>query len=225
MRNIWVWSDTHFDHVNIIRFSKRKPWIKEGDLVPPEPNEDGNVSDIWNWVSKEIAIERTTQMNEEMIQWHNELIKPGDEVWHLGDICLGRGDVRFRVEELVKSLNGQYNWVFGNHDNRHARKADGFQFKGHYAELRKVGPDKQMFVLSHYAMRTWNKRHHGTIQLYGHSHGSLPEDPMALQCDVGVDCWNYRPVHIDEIMAYMADKKEKIENEDGNWQGEDHHRR
>jgi calcineurin-like phosphoesterase family protein len=40
-------------------------------------------------------------------------------------------------------------------------------------------------VLCHYAMRTWNKSHYNSWQLYGHSHGGLA--PWGKQHDVGLD--------------------------------------
>ncbi len=57
-------------------------------------------------------------------------------------------------------------------------------------------------VLSHYAFRVWNRSHHGAIHLYGHSHGNLPGDSQS--CDVGVDCWGFFPVTLDEIKARIA---------------------
>lgn len=175
------------------------------------------------WASKEIAEARVKEMNEMLLDNFNELVDPRDEVWHLGDLCMSKKNCRERTEYFAKRMNGQLNWVFGNHDHRDSRRAEGFNVKTHYHELRKVGPNKHMFVLMHYAMRVWNKRHHGAIHLYGHSHGSLPEDPNALSCDVGVDCWDYKPVHLDEILQRMATKKRHLEQGGVNWRGEDHH--
>jgi len=42
--------------------------------------------------------------------------------------------------------------------------------------------------------------------LFGHSHGTLPDDANALSIDVGVDCNNYFPFTFDQIKAKM-DKK------------------
>jgi calcineurin-like phosphoesterase family protein len=38
--------------------------------------------------------------------------------------------------------------------------------------------------------------------LYGHSHGRLPGTRTSL--DVGVDCWSYLPVTLDEIRDRLA---------------------
>ena len=64
----------------------------------------------------------------------------------------------------------------------------------------------QRIVLSHYAMRIWDRSHFGTWHLFGHSHGSMPDDPTSRSLDVGVDVWNYRPVSYEQIKARMATK-------------------
>ena len=46
-----------------------------------------------------------------------------------------------------------------------------------------------------------NKSHHGSLMLYGHSHGSLPGTDQSL--DVGVDCWDLAPTNLEKIMARM----------------------
>ena len=216
--NIFFTSDTHYDHSNVIRFSRR-PQFQEGDEVL---NEAGKHV----WASKEIADARVKQMNEEMLEAHNELVRPGDTVYHLGDFIYPKGrkaDATKRVEWWVKQLHGHYHWVFGNHDYGPARRAEGFASKQYYKELRNIGEGKDMFVLMHYAMRVWNKRHHGAIHLYGHSHGNLPQSPNSLSWDVGVDCNDMVPVHIYEVLRRVKETKALMDVQCINWRGEDHH--
>lgn len=54
-------------------------------------------------------------------------------------------------------------------------------------------------------MRTWNKSHYGNWQLYGHSHGSLPEND-SLSMDVGVDPNNYFPISFEQVSDRMSKK-------------------
>ncbi len=54
----------------------------------------------------------------------------------------------------------------------------------------------------HYSCRVWDKSHHGSILLYGHSHGSLSDDG-SRSMDVGVDTNNLYPYHLDEILDRM----------------------
>lgn len=60
-------------------------------------------------------------------------------------------------------------------------------------------------------MRTWHKQHKGAIQLYGHSHGMLPEDPNLLSMDIGVDSQDFAPVDFESVRLYMEWKSNSIE--------------
>ena len=61
-------------------------------------------------------------------------------------------------------------------------------------------------MVCYYAMRVWNRAHHGAWHLYGHSHGKLPEAATFLSMDVGVDTHDFRPWHFDEINLLMTEK-------------------
>ena len=50
-------------------------------------------------------------------------------------------------------------------------------------------------------MRTWPKSFHGSIQLYGHSHGKLI--PEGRQMDVGVDINNFCPVPFQQVKKLL----------------------
>ena len=47
---------------------------------------------------------------------------------------------------------------------------------------------------------------------YGHSHGNLPDEPLALSLDVGVDTHEFRPWHFDEIQSVMQAKAQARES-------------
>jgi calcineurin-like phosphoesterase family protein len=55
-----------------------------------------------------------------------------------------------------------------------------------------------LVVCSHYAYEVWNKSHHGSIHVHGHSHGKLPTK-LKNRVDVGFNIWN-RPLSIVEIV-------------------------
>jgi calcineurin-like phosphoesterase family protein len=55
--------------------------------------------------------------------------------------------------------------------------------------------------LSHYSHRSWKKSFHGSWHLFGHSHGKRA--PYCQSFDVGVDCWNFTPVELEEVRAKM----------------------
>jgi calcineurin-like phosphoesterase family protein len=146
------------------------------------------------------------EMNEKLVLNWNANVKPGDVVYHLGDFALCDAE---RAIAIVKRLAGQKYLVFGNHDKALRKDKD---FLGHWIwtkDMTDITVGSQRIVLAHYAMRVWNQSHRGAWQLHGHSHGSLKEEPHLLQCDVGVDCWNQRPVSFEELAAKMAKKEYK----------------
>lgn len=85
-RNIWVISDTHFNHENIIKFCNR-------------------------------PFESAKEMNEQMVEKWNSVVKPQDKVYHLGDVYMGGGFGREYTAKLLSSLNGHKRLILGNHDN------------------------------------------------------------------------------------------------------------
>jgi calcineurin-like phosphoesterase family protein len=58
-------------------------------------------------------------------------------------------------------------------------------------------------------MRVWNQSHRGALHLYGHSHGTLPDDANSKSFDVGVDCHDYHPISLDRVLAIMATKQQE----------------
>jgi len=50
-------------------------------------------------------------------------------------------------------------------------------------------------VLCHYAMKTWWASHYDSVHFYGHSHGKL-QDSQPRSRDIGVDTTNYYPLEI-----------------------------
>jgi len=86
MANIFVISDTHFGHANILNFKK----------------EDG--SPLRNFESGE-------EMDEHMIDRWNAVVKTSDHVYHLGDVAMKRDCI-----QTVKRCNGHKRLVRGNHD-------------------------------------------------------------------------------------------------------------
>ena len=126
-------------------------------------------------------------------------MKSNDEIYHLGDFSFSK-----RPDITARRLNGRKYLVRGNHDKQHHVDliAQTFLWVKDYYSM-KVG--KQKFVLFHYPIRNWHHCYKGAIQLYGHSHGGSPD--FGKSTDVGVDCWDYKPVHIDTILEYMKDKE------------------
>lgn len=131
----------------------------------------------------------------------NKTIKPGDLTYILGDVCWGSD------YSLLKELNGQKIVIKGNHDNEKtlikARKEGVIQ---QFYDVKGVRIDGQYIWMSHYAHRTWPLKHYGAWHIYGHSHGTIPDEGKST--DVGVDCWNFYPVSFKELQQRFKDDEE-----------------
>lgn len=133
-------------------------------------------------------------MNHTIISKWNDAVSYNTRVYCLGDICFARKDEQFR--EMIGQLNGKITLILGNHDNFKMVRRNKDLFE-EVVPVKEIRHDGQTIVLNHYAQRTWNKSHHGSIHLYGHSHGTLP--PYGYSFDVGVDSWNFAPVSWTQV--------------------------
>ncbi len=154
-------------------------------------------------------------MNENMIGVWNATVRPVDLVYHLGDFGLAPMSV---LDGIRRRLNGRIHLIRGNHDKKDVTKL-GFEWVKDYFKLRVEDPDtrdgRRKVILSHYAFLVWDQSHRGSWNLYGHSHGTLPDDPNSRHIDVGWDVFG-RPFEYEEIKAIMAKKT---------WKPKDHHGR
>jgi calcineurin-like phosphoesterase family protein len=130
--------------------------------------------------------------DEALIANWNEMVRPEDEIWHLGDFRLGRnGD----CDDLLSRLNGHKHLIVGNNDPESTIAATQWASVQHYAELKLEG---YHLIMCHYAFRTWNQMGKKSINLHGHSHGRLK--PFPRQFDVGVDAQSLKPVTLHDIL-------------------------
>jgi len=154
------------------------------------------------------------EMDAALIRNWNVRVQPSDAVYHLGDFSFGD---KAAVRRYRERLNGRINLVRGNHEKK-SRDFNGiFESVADLSEITiTVAGAGQRVALCHYAMRVWPHSHHRRWHLYGHSHGTLRDDPHALSLDVGEDCWDYAPVSAAQILRKMAAKE---------WRPVDHHGR
>jgi len=151
------------------------------------------------------------EMNEFLIQKWNEKIKPDDVVWHLGDFAFCGKD---KAIEILERLNGEKNWILGNHDYGLVKKIGPYfdeildytllkihlNYEADDGEIRQY---HQPIVLCHFPILSWDMMRHGSWHLHGHCHGTLPKT-SALRLDVGVDCHNYSPISVEDIQNIFA---------------------
>ncbi len=133
-------------------------------------------------------------MDEAIVERWNDVVKPEDHIWHLGDFAIRQSEAR--MADLLAQLRGCKHLVTGNNDAAVTTSLAGWSSVQSYAELL-IG--ERLGVLCHYAFRTWRDMSRGAVNLHGHSHGRLK--PLPRQVDVGVDVWDFRPQPLERLLA------------------------
>jgi len=215
MSDIHFTSDTHLDHGNVIWYCDR-PFVTDelralkADYDKAKKTNASNfnvISNAYHGLMK-VAV---AKMNETITERWNDKIKPGDTVYHIGDVLFCDAE---KAASMLKRLHGKKFLIYGNHDKtikHNAELRSLFVKCSDYHEIRV--PDsaaprgEQMIVMSHYPFIVWNKSHHGSWMIHGHSHGGLKYPFEAKILDAGVDAHNLTPINYDEIKAIMKTKK------------------
>ena len=137
------------------------------------------------------------EMDEELIRRWNVLVKPSDTVYHLGDFAFKSSGP---IEMYYNRLQGRKVVILGNHDvPNNIRRVCYEVYDTLYLRYNGL-----RFWLAHYAHRVWPKSHKGTMHLFGHSHGEMPNWGRSM--DVGVDAvQGYAPISLDEVVALIGD--------------------
>lgn len=193
MINTWFTSDHHFGHKNILAFEK-------------DARKFSCVED----------------MNETMVKHWNEVVKPKDIVFHLGDFAFGKANLVY-----AGRLNGHKKLIMGNHDCYSSQ--DYLQY---FEKLYGMIHWKDC-VLSHMPI---HMNEHGSrwfLNVHGHLHSKLVKSPVfekfKIDTDQGimefnkagyeevdrnyfnvsVEQNNFYPFHADEILARAKEVRDR----------------
>lgn len=177
---VFITSDLHINHSNIIKYSNR-------------------------------PFENVHEMNDAIIKNWNSVVSNEDIVFNLGDFsfCNDTCTIKF-----LEQLNGVQYFIYGNHDKvmksdkvqNYCKRTNKIKLFSDVFELNYKG---SFIFMSHYAHRTWNRSHRGSLHLYGHSHGTLPG--IGRSMDVGVDSTDmnssFTPFLLERVIEYLTDKE------------------
>lgn len=138
-----------------------------------------------------------------IIAKHNEIVRPTDHFWFIGDISLHA--TTSYVEDLLKQLKGILHFLKGNHDNRKIIKLFS-KYGIYHGEQVTIRIDDQKMTLNHCRMYVFFNSHYGAWNLHGHSHGALDKAPWGKTLDVGINIRDYAPLSFPFIQALMKSK-------------------
>lgn len=140
-------------------------------------------------------------MNEKLIERWNATIKPNDTVYHLGDVAFRYGS---EFSEVMCRLNGQRRLIIGNHDDV-GKLLPWFPKIMVWREFR-----DHNFVASHIPVHpsqlSRGKDHEG-FNVHGHIHEKTLDDYRYI--NLCVEHTNGFPVHIDTVLATIADRQRR----------------
>lgn len=198
-QNIFFASDYHLGHHNVIKYDNRP--FKDVD-----------------------------EMHSTLLRNWNSVVGEDDIVFYLGDLSLGKSDVS---NWFVHSLNGKIHFILGNHDKmKDIAKLKRFESIHPYgceiwikdeqslSHLKLDGKQStrgsdgyQQIILSHYPILSWNRQHHGSWHIHGHSHQSITKSEMGKEyykrkvIDIGCNGWDYTPQSYGEIKSVMSKRE------------------
>lgn len=189
MNNIYITSDTHYCHENIVRGTSK-----------------------WEDKSRCRDFDTLEEHDETLIKNINKVVKKNDYLYCLGDWSFGGKE---QISEFRNRLECQsVILILGNHDLHivknsyvpyrkwEVRAQDLFKSTHEILEKKWM---KHNFVMCHYPILSWHRKAAGAIHLYGHTHEELNYHPHAI-C-VSIECHpEFRPFSIEELIKIKEER-------------------
>ena len=162
--NIFITADTHFGHKGVTQFlnsdnTKLRPW------------------------------DNTEEMDEALVANWNNVVRPKDKVYHLGDVVINR-----KAFKTLGRLNGEKILIKGNHDLFRLE-----EYTPYFKDIRASHP-LDGFIMTHIPIHPESlSRWKGNI--HGHLHSNKVQldgkvDPRYL-C-VSVEHTNFTPISFED---------------------------
>lgn len=188
MSNLWFISDTHWGHANILTF-------KRDDGTPVRP------------------FASVKEMDECMFDNWNETVKPGDKVYHLGDVVFGEN--KQETLRQIKNLPGKKRLLIGNHDDVNLMfRSAAFETIQLWRVFGEYG-----FLCTHipveFASLKKPRMPGGrSFNVHGHIHSDLVMDDSGMvnpyYVNACVEHNNYRPINLDTILEIIDMRRDEI---------------
>lgn len=187
MPSVFLTSDTHFGHAGVCRFLRA-----DGSKLRP-------------WDSPE-------EMDEAMVKMWNDTVKPGDKVYHLGDVVINR-----KALNILHRLNGDKVLIKGNHDI--------FRLEDYTKHFRDIRGSHVMtgVLLTHIPVHPQQLYRFG-CSIHGHLHsnrvmmtdqyGVIKVDPQYFS--VCVEQTDFKPILFEEVLKRITEQGGTVGFKNGN---------
>ena len=196
MPSVWLISDTHFGHEKTCTVFKRS----DGSPLRPFANAE--------------------EMDEFMIKAWNERVRPGDKVYHLGDVVINR-----KFLHVLGRLNGDKVLIRGNHDifkledyTEYFRDVRGYHVMNglilshvpvHHAQLGRFGANIHGHLHANRVMLPAGIDPHTRDVLYG-------PDVDQRYYNVSVEQTDFAPVLFENVLKRIVEQGGTIGFRNGN---------
>ena len=176
---IWITSDTHWGHKNIMKFCPESRARFRDDVA---------------------------YMNEAMIREWNDLIGTDDTVYILGDVAFLPAE---KAVATVRRLNGVKILVEGNHDRKLLQDPDFRDCFEQVHKYLDAQFNETKVVMFHYPIAEWDQMHRGAVHFHGHLHGGTSSLENYRALDVGMDATGAIAITMERAIAQALKGKIK----------------
>lgn len=184
-QNTFFIADTHFGHQGVCEFLR----------------EDGSKLRHWD---------NAAEMDEELVKNWNEVVRPCDKVYHLGDVA-----IKHQALKILERLNGDKVLIKGNHDIHKLR-----HYTPYFRDIRAYHVMDKI-IYSHIPVHPDSKGRF-RANVHGHTHArrvmkSLPKyseegDFLRSESEIIIDPFyfcvsveqiDYKPIAYEEILKQL----------------------
>jgi len=183
MPAVFLISDTHFGH------EKTCTTFKRADGSPLRP------------------FKNAEEMDEEMVERWNDRVRPGDKVYHLGDVVINRKSLN-----VLRRLNGDKVLIKGNHDIFKLN-----DYTEHFRDIRGYHVMNGM-ILSHVPVHP-NQLYRFGCNIHGHLHANrvmLNDNIDPSYYNVSVECIDFAPILFEDLKKKITEQGGIIGFKNGN---------
>ena len=179
-RNIWVSSDLHLFHSNILNF-------------------------VDNEGKPQRSFKNVLDMNQHILDSHNSVVKKGDIWYNLGDVLIGGKD---EFKTLWPKFNGSKRLIVGNHDDIPFLSKGGFfskvQMWRRFPEYELILSHVPLHESSVYSSKDISAP---LLSVHGHIH--TRPSPSRMHYCVCVEQIDYTPVNIEDLAVIARERRKE----------------
>ena len=180
MAEVFLISDTHFGHKNILKFQVPCDYCAGSGNNYPYTCSNGTGQVTMRPFST------VEEMDEFMVQEWNKVVRPQDKVYHIGDVAMHKSHI-----PTVGRCNGHKRLVRGNHDD--------WEMKYYLPFFDEIYGTRKLdtLLLSHIPLHPESIAGHMT-NVHGHVHSNPTPYLTHKYLNVCVERINYRPITLSE---------------------------